>query len=60
VSGFVRAFTEPSLFGDVDQPAAQRSAIADRAYAQVHAEAAADPEGPETIWHIALPRIRGE
>jgi hypothetical protein len=58
VSGFVRAFTEPSLFGDLDRPAAQRAAIADRVYAQVRAEAAADPEAFETIWHVALLRIK--
>ena len=58
VSGFVRAFTEPSLFGDLDRPAEQRAAIVDRVYARVRAEAIADPEAFETIWHVALLRIR--
>jgi hypothetical protein len=58
VSGFLRAFTEPSIFGDLDRPAAERAAIADRVYARVRAEAAADPVAFETIWHVALLRIR--
>jgi hypothetical protein len=58
LSGFLRAFTEPSLFGDLDRPAAERAAIADRVYARVRAEAAADPVAFETVWHVALLRIR--
>jgi len=58
VSGFVRAFTEPSLLGDLDRPAEARAAIADRVYARVRAEAVADPDAFETIWHVSLLRIR--
>ena len=58
VGGFVRAFTEPSLFGDLDRPPDERRAIADRVYERVRTEVAADPEGFETIWRVALLRIR--
>jgi hypothetical protein len=54
----VRAFTEPSLFGDLDRPPEQRAEIVDRVYARVRAEAAADPDAFETIWRVALLRIR--
>jgi hypothetical protein len=58
VGGFVRAFTEPSLFADLDRPPDERAAIVDRVYARVCAEAAADPDAFETIWRVALLRIR--
>jgi hypothetical protein len=57
VSGFVRAFTEPSLFGELDRPPEVRAQIVDRVYARVRTEAAADPEAFETTWHVALLRI---
>lgn len=57
VSAFLRAFTEPSLFGALDRPAAEREAIADRVYADVCARAAADPPALETTWHVAVLRI---
>jgi hypothetical protein len=57
VSGFVRAFTEPSLFGDLDRAPDERAAIIDRVYARVRAEAAADPDAFETVWRVALLRI---
>jgi hypothetical protein len=44
--------------GDLDRPAAERTAIADRVYARVRAEAVADPEAFETLWHVALLRVR--
>jgi hypothetical protein len=58
VSGFVRAFTEPSLFGDLDRPAGEGAAIVDRVYARVRAEAVADPDAFETVWRVARLRIR--
>jgi hypothetical protein len=54
----VRAFTEPSLFGDLDRLPDERAAIVDRVYARVAAEAAADPDAFETIWRVALLRVR--
>jgi hypothetical protein len=57
VSGFVRAFTEPSVFGDLDRAPGVRDQIVDRVYARVRTEAAADPEAFETRWHVALLRI---
>jgi hypothetical protein len=57
VSGFVRAFTEPSLFAGLDRPPAERTAIADRVYASVRERAAADPPAMETTWHVAVLRV---
>jgi hypothetical protein len=57
VSTFLRAFTEPSLFGALDRPSAERQAIADRVYASVRERAAADPPALETTWHVAVLRI---
>lgn len=57
VSGFLRAFTAPSLFDGLDRPDAERDAIADRVYAAVRERAAADPPAMETIWHVAVLRI---
>jgi hypothetical protein len=57
VSGFVRAFTEPSVFGGLDRPPEVRARIVDRVYARIRTEAAADPEAFETTWHVALLRI---
>jgi hypothetical protein len=57
VSGFLRAFTEPSLFGGLDRPEEERTAIADRVYAAVRDRAVADPPALETTWHVAVLRI---
>jgi hypothetical protein len=57
VSGFLRAFTEPSLFETLDRPAADRTALADRVYASVRDELASDPPRFETVWKVALLRI---
>jgi hypothetical protein len=58
VSGFLRAFTEPSLFETLDREPADRSAIADAVYADVRAQLAAEPEKFETTWRVAMLRIR--
>jgi hypothetical protein len=57
VSGFLRAFTEPSLFAGLDRPEAERRVVADRVYGQVRDRAAADPTAMETTWHVAVLRI---
>ena len=57
VSSFLRAFTEPSLFGGLARAAGATSTIADRVYARVAEAAAADPEAMETLWHVAVLRI---
>ena len=57
VSGFLRAFTEPSLFGSIARAPGARSSIADRVYARVAESAAAHPEAMETRWHVAVLRI---
>jgi hypothetical protein len=57
VSGFLRAFTEPSLFAGLARAPGARTAIADRVYARVAAAATADPEAMETLWHVAVLRI---
>jgi hypothetical protein len=57
VSGFLRAFTEPSLFETLDRPAAERTALADAAYTRVRAALADDPPRYETVWRVALLRI---
>jgi hypothetical protein len=55
--GFLRAFTEPSLFASLDRPADQRAAIANEVYGTVRRQLAADPESFETQWRVALLRI---
>ena len=57
VSGFLRAFTEPSLFETLDRPEAERAALADRVYEAVRARATADPAAMETTWHVAVLRV---
>ena len=57
LSGMLRAFTEPSLFGGLHRAAGARTTIADRVYARVAETAAADPEALETIWRVAVLRI---
>jgi hypothetical protein len=57
VTGFLRAFTEPSLFGALPRSPATRAEIADRVYARVAAAASADPEAMQTLWHVAVLRI---
>ena len=57
VSGFLRAFTEPSLFETLDRPPAERSALADAVYARVRATLAGNPPRFETVWRVALLRI---
>ena len=57
VSGFLRAFTEPSLFAGLARAPGARTAIADRVYARVAEAAAADPDAMETRWHVAVLRI---
>jgi hypothetical protein len=57
VSGFLRAFTEPSLFGGLVRAAGATTTIANRVYARVAGAAAADPEAMETLWHVAVLRI---
>jgi hypothetical protein len=57
VSGFLRAFTEPSLFGGLVRAAGATTTIANRVYARVAEAAAADPEAMETLWHVAVLRI---
>jgi hypothetical protein len=56
-SGFLRAFTEPSLVEPLDRPEAERTAIADVVYEGVRARLAADPAHFETRWRVALLRI---
>ncbi|MFI5048088.1 MAG: hypothetical protein ACHQIG_13560, partial [Acidimicrobiia bacterium] len=56
VSAFVRAFTEPSLFGTLDRPTAERDALAVRVYTDVREQLAADPRSFETVWRVALLR----
>jgi hypothetical protein len=58
VAGFLRAFTEPSLFEALDRPAAERTAIADTVYGDVHRRLAADPGAFETTWHVVSMRMR--
>jgi hypothetical protein len=58
VAGFLRAFTEPSLFETLGEPAPERTAIADAVYDDVHRRLAADPETFETTWHVVSMRIR--
>lgn len=57
VTGFLRAFTEPSLFETLDRPAAARSAVADAVYGRVQATLTHDPERYETVWRVALLRM---
>ena len=57
VSGFLRAFTEPSLFETLDRPAADRTALADASTRGVRDELASDPPRFETVWKVALLRI---
>lgn len=57
ITGFLRAFTEPSLFGSLDRPATERTSIADSVYAAVRARAAEDPGAVATSWRVALLRI---
>lgn len=57
VSGFLRAFTEPSLFASLARAPGARTALADRVYARVAEAATADPEAMETLWHVAVLRI---
>jgi hypothetical protein len=57
VSGFLRAFTEPSLFDGLVRSDVERSALADRVYAAVRERAATDPAALETTWHVAVLRI---
>lgn len=57
VSGFLRAFTEPSLFDGLDRAPEARSALAERVYAAVRDRAASDPPALETVWHVAVLRI---
>jgi hypothetical protein len=57
VSGFLRAFTEPSLFAGLDRADADRIALVDRVYGAVRDRAIADPDAMETTWHVAVLRI---
>jgi hypothetical protein len=57
VSGFLRAFTEPSLIETLERPAGERAAIAARVYDAVRDRIAADPTRYETIWRVALLRV---
>lgn len=57
VSAFLRAFTEPSLFGSLDRPPAARAARADAVYAGVRDQLVTDPDAFETVWHVALLRV---
>ena len=57
VSTFLQAFTEPSLFGTLDRPAATRDALATRVYRDVGDQLAADPPSFETVWRVALLRV---
>ena len=57
VSGMLRAFTEPSLFGALHRADGARTTLADGVYARVAQTAAADPEAMETLWHVAVLRI---
>jgi hypothetical protein len=57
VTGFLRAFTEPSLFETLDRPPAERAAVADAVYGRVRDALAQDPERYETVWRVALLRI---
>jgi hypothetical protein len=58
VTGFLRAFTEPSLFETLERPADERTAIADAVYGDVRSRLAADPDAFETTWHVVSMRIR--
>jgi hypothetical protein len=57
VSGFLRAFTEPSLFESLDRPPGERATIAAAVYSDVRDQLAAAPESFETVWRVALLRI---
>ncbi len=57
ITGFLRAFTEPSLFGTLDRPPAERNSVADSVYADVHDRAANEPNAVATSWRVALLRI---
>ncbi|HXY94690.1 MAG TPA: SAM-dependent methyltransferase [Acidimicrobiia bacterium] len=57
VTGFLRAFTEPSLFETLDRLPDQRAAVASAVYADVHARVEADPESFETTWRVAPLRM---
>jgi hypothetical protein len=57
VTGFLRAFTEPSLFGTLDRSALERRRAADAVYRSVEYTLATDPERYETVWKVALLRF---
>jgi hypothetical protein len=57
MTGFLRGFTEPSLFGTLDRPPDERRTIADAVYAGVHERAAQDPVAVATSWRVAVLRV---
>jgi hypothetical protein len=57
VSGFLRAFTEPSLIETLARPADERAAIADYVYGHVRERTVRGPEQFETVWRVARLRI---
>src|SRR5262249_33909306 len=57
VSGFLPAFTQPSLCARLDRTEADRIALAARVYGAVRDRARADPDAMETTWHVAVLRI---
>ncbi|HEX2507964.1 MAG TPA: hypothetical protein VHK23_06555 [Miltoncostaeaceae bacterium] len=60
VTGFVRAFTEPSLLAALDpgRDPAERRRIGDELYERVRARAAARPEDVRADWRVVAMRIR--
>jgi SAM dependent carboxyl methyltransferase len=58
VTGFLRAFTEASLFETLDRTADERTEIAEAVYDDVRKRLGADPEAFETTWHVVSMRIR--
>jgi hypothetical protein len=56
-TAFLRAFTEPSIFGTLERSVEERAEIADAVYEGVRLTLEADPDAFETRWHVALLRI---
>jgi hypothetical protein len=60
VTSFVRAFTEPSLFGEVLASRApdERAALANEFYGRVHDLIRSEPDRGRALWHVVTLRIR--
>jgi hypothetical protein len=59
VTGFVRAFTEPSLLAGLDpgRPEADRAAIGDELYERVRARARRSPDDVRADWRVVALRL---